>query len=310
MIQQAPLRPTPVFLPKPWGGRFLGTLYGDAAPPGTGEAWLASNLPGEKGTEVKGLPLAQLVPGALPLVKLLDSNQALSVQLHPDDALAHRFHGPGFRGKWESWYFLRAPSEGFVYMGLEEGVEPEELFEAIRAGRNPEPLLGKLYVEEGQSLTIRPGTIHALTQGAVVAEVQTASDLTYRLYDWDRVGVDGKPRELHLEYSEEAVKLAPPTPRAGPPLEVTGEPGRSLLAACGPLHFEHLTGRHGPVCLKGDCTRHPMVFVAISGTSELRSRQGGWAPQRLTPGQSLVVPAGAGELLVGGMGELLLGWID
>jgi mannose-6-phosphate isomerase class I len=271
---------------------------------------LASNLPGLKGTEVLGLPLSQLVSGDLPLVKVLDSSQALSVQLHPDDALAHKFHGPGFRGKWESWFFLRAPFEGFVYLGLEEGVEVADLFATIRAGKNPEPLLGKVHVEEGQSLAIRPGTIHALTQGAVVVEVQTASDLTYRLHDWDRLGINGKPRELHLEYSREAVGLAPPLPMATPPIPVTGEPGRSLLAACGPLHVEHLTGAHGPVCLKGECTRHPMVFVGVQGACELRSRQQAWAPERLQKGDCVVVPAASGEVLVGGPGELILGWLD
>lgn len=305
-MNQAPLRPTPLFLPKPWGGCYLSQLFA-GAPEGTGEAWLASDLPGEKGTLVKGIPLAQLVPTRLPLVKLLDSTQNLSVQVHPDDAVARHLHGPGFRGKWETWLVLRAPATGTLLVGLEQDVGPADLLATVRAGRNPEDLLRPLHVEAGDSVAIPPGTVHALTQGTVVVELQTPVDLTYRLYDWGRVGADGKPRELHLEYAQAALAKAPPPPTVVRPRPLAGDPGRRPLAGCGPLHFEHLDGSAGPVLIAAEVTADPVVLVGLEGQCEVRSRARGWPPERLAVGECLVVPPGAGELLVGGMGCAVLG---
>lgn len=303
-----PLRPDPVFVSKPWGGRFLAEMY--QVEEGTGEAWVASDLPGEAGTAVNGIPLARLVPGPLPLVKILDSTRHLSVQLHPDDDLARELHGPGHRGKWETWYFLRPPAEGYVFMGLEAGVEAADLLDCVRAGRNPEDLLRQLQVEVGDSVAIPPGTVHALTQGAVVAEVQTPADLTYRIYDWGRVGLDGRPRELHLEASARALAGPVSNPVAQGPRPVPGNAGRYQLASCGPVGFELLRAHEGPVTIGETTSRHALVLLGLEGTVELRSRSGGWEPERVRRGQCVVLPPGSGDLLVGGGGEAVLGYLE
>jgi mannose-6-phosphate isomerase len=276
---------------------------------GTGEAWVASNLPGEGGTSVNGIPLARLVPGPLPLVKLLDSTRHLSVQLHPDDDLARELHGPGHRGKWETWYFLRPPAEGHVFMGLADEVEPSDLLEHVRAGKNPEDLLRAVQVEAGDSVAIPPGTVHALTQGAVVAEVQTPADLTYRIYDWGRVGLDGQPRELHLSQSERALQGPVSNPDAQPPAPVPGSAGRYRLATCGPVGFELLRAHEGPVSIGEATSRHALVLLGLADHVELRSRGGTWEPERIERGECVVLPPGSGDLLVGGPGEAALGYL-
>lgn len=309
-MNQAPLRPAPRLLAKPWGGRSLGECLGISAPPGTGEAWLASDLPGEAATEVKGVPLRRLIDAPIPLVKVLDSTRELSVQVHPDDALARRLHGPAHRGKWETWYFLRAPSQGFVFHGLADDASAEDLLATVRAGRNPEDLLRKVHVCAGQSLAVPPGTVHALTAGAVVVEVQTPSDHTYRLYDWGRVGDDGHPRALHLDEAAQALELAAPGREARDPDPRDGSPGRLALETTGPLGFELIRAAEGPVRLLQDVTRHALALVGIRDQVEVRSRAGAWAPEVLKAGDCMVVAPGAGELMLGGQGEALLGWLE
>lgn len=302
-----PLRPAPVFVAKPWGGRYLTDMYGAAE--GTGEAWLASNMAGQGGTTVNGIPLGRLVPGPLPLVKLLDSTRNLSVQLHPDDGLARELHGPGHRGKWETWYFLRAPAEGHVFMGLDADVEPADLIAAVKAGRNPEDLLRPLPVEVGDSVAIPPGTVHALTQGAVVAEVQTPSDVTYRIYDWGRVGPDGEPRPLHLEAAGRALVGPISRPVVQRPEPVPGSAGRYRLAASGPVGFELLRAHEGPVTIGEATSQHALVLLGLEGRVELRSRGGAWRAEAIERGQCVVLPPGSGDLLIGGGGEAVLGYL-
>lgn len=302
-LSQAPLRPRPRFLQKPWGGKFLAEVYPPARP-GDGEAWLASNLPGELGTEVEGVPLARILHGELPLVKLLDSTENLSIQVHPDDALAQEIHGPGHRGKWEAWYFLRAPSEGHVLAGLAEGVSIDAFFAQVRSGKNPEDLLHRVPVEAGDSLALPPGTIHSLTQGAVVLETQTPSNLTYRLYDYQRQDAQGQTRELHLEKGYRAACLAPPRPQVVPPTEFQGS--SRPLAQGGRLRFEALEPARGPISLTPERTQENLVLVALDAGAEIRSRNGSWPAFQVPRGQCLVVPAGSGECLIGGRGRLLM----
>ncbi len=313
-VPMTPLRPSPLWMAKPWGGRYLTEVYGAKVPEGTGEAWLVSSMAGEKGTSVRGVPLARLVKHPLPLVKTIDSTQALSVQLHPDDAVAQRLHGPGHRGKIEAWYFLRAPVEGFVYHGLRPEVRPEDLLDLATRGRSPEDLLQRVAVRSGDVLVIEPGCVHALTAGAVVVEVQTPSDLTYRLYDWGRVGTDGRPRQVHIEecravLASPSIRMAHPGVRKPEP--VKGSPGRYRLAPEGVLGFELLRGREGAIRLPSRLSdRHALVFVALDGAPELRSRAGAWSPEVLAAGDAVVVLPGAGEILVGGQGDCLVAWLE
>jgi len=232
-----PLIFKPIFKPRIWGGRRLESLLCKPLPQGAmiGESWEIADLEddqsvvangsaaGQKlgalvrewGTSMTGR--AQLVQGRFPLlIKFLDARQTLSVQVHPDAATAAQLGGRA-RLKHEAWYVIDAAPEAFIYRGLREGVGPEELKDAIR-GRRLESLLIRIPVRRGHAYFLPSGTIHALGAGVTVAEVQTPSDTTYRLYDWDRVDpATNAPRPLHIEEATGCISFgADPIPHENP----------------------------------------------------------------------------------------------
>ena len=220
-----------------WGGGLLGR-YGRELPANTthpiGESWEVSAIPGrssvvtqgrfegrdlesilaEHRQDIVGRPLhAEVWESVFPLLlKLLDSATPLSVQLHPNDAEAHRLEGvgEGKLGKTEAWVVLHAEPGSEVIHGLAPGVEPAEFFR-----RMAEVGGGKLPAEEERSwfrwVEVRPGdvvfvpagTIHALGAGVILAEVQQNSDITYRIYDWGRQDSSGNTRDLHIDKARE-----------------------------------------------------------------------------------------------------------
>ncbi len=214
-----PLTFDPVFRDYIWGGRNLETLFGRRLPPGiVAESWEISGHPSSP-TRVNAGPLAGLTlpqvqerlgerlvgvrsgwatsRGRFPLlVKLLDANRPLSVQVHPPDdyALEHE----GDLGKTEMWYVLHARPGAELIYGLAHETTPTEFRAALEAGEL-ESLLHRLPVRVGDVIFIPTGMLHALLEGIVVAEIQQNSDTTYRVYDWGRVGADGKPRPLHVD---------------------------------------------------------------------------------------------------------------
>lgn len=205
----------PLVKPKPWGGRALADLFNKHLPPDApiGETWELADLPGQQ-TRVASGPLAgrtlpdlralwgdglladaQPIDGRFPLlIKFLDARETLSVQVHPKPDGGGAEH----EVKHEAWYVVHAEPDAKIYVGFEPGVEPGDV---RTAAREPEvaTLLRPRTVAVGDCLYLPSGTPHALGGGIVVAEVQTPSDTTYRLYDWDRLGLDGKPRQLHIE---------------------------------------------------------------------------------------------------------------
>ncbi len=149
------------------------------------------------------------------LVKLLDANHSLSVQVHPDDAYA-QVHAGGELGKAEMWVVLRAEPNAAIIYGFSKNATPEQLQKAIQAGKL-EAYLNRLPIKAGDHVCLPAGTVHALLGGAVVAEIQQNSNTTYRVYDWNRMGGDGKPRELHIDdalqvinYDQVGVRLPKP----------------------------------------------------------------------------------------------------
>ena len=206
-----------------WGNRRLETCLGKPIGPGDdyAESWevcdhgadqsivdqgpLAGTTLGElvrqRGAELLGRHRGTRYSGSRSrfplLVKFLDAAQALSVQVHPNDEQAARLNPPDL-GKTEAWYILSAEPGSTIYAGLQPGVDRAQLADAIRQG-TCETLLHHFQPRAGDCLFIPAGTVHALGAGLLVAEVQQSSDTTFRLYDWNRVGPDGKPRPLHTE---------------------------------------------------------------------------------------------------------------
>jgi mannose-6-phosphate isomerase len=282
-----PLRLSPSWREKIWGSRDLTPLF---EPPDRkiGEVWytfeentvaagrlagrtlaelMRSEGPALMGTSFRPRALKRRVPGgsaraaAAPeayfpiLVKFLFTSDKLSVQVHPDDAyaLAHE-DGPG---KTEMWYVLRADPGGAVALGLSERLTPDQLRQAALSGEIVRYLNWRP-VRPGDVVFCPPGTLHAIGPGLALCEIQQNSDLTYRFYDFGRLGDDGQPRTLHIE---QGVAVARLEPHVGP-LHPSGD----RLVACDYFTVDRLR-RSDPARYEPDPARfHILVFLEGSGT--------------------------------------------
>lgn len=209
-----PFKMQPVMHARVWGGRRLAEVLHKALPDDQpyGESWevhdtsLIANGPHAQRT--LGSLIAELgaaVIGAhnppeegMPLLlKFLDAQQWLSIQVHPDDALARELEGDP-RGKNEAWIILHADEGAQLIAGMQPGSTPKQLADAIARGTLEQHMV--YYTPQiGDVLYVEAGTIHALGPGLLVYEIQQSSDITYRLYDWNRLGIDGQPRPLHID---------------------------------------------------------------------------------------------------------------
>mgnify|MGYP003304179741 CR=1 FL=1 len=150
-----------------------------------------------------GKTVAQQHNNQLPiLVKFIDTDDDLSVQVHPDDAMAHRMHSQ--HGKTEMWYIIDAQPDAYIYAGFKEELSKEEYTRRVKDGTIIDSL-AKHSVHTGDVFYIPAGRVHAIGKGVLLAEVQQSSDITYRIYDYNRMGLDGKPRELHTDLAAQAI---------------------------------------------------------------------------------------------------------
>lgn len=138
------------------------------------------------------------------LIKFIDAHSDLSIQVHPDDAMARRVHGPEFRGKTEMWYVIATEPGAALYCGLKEEVTREEYQRRVADGTITD-ILARYEVQPGDVFFLPPGRIHAICSGCLLAEIQQTSDLTYRIWDYGRLGLDGKPRQLHTDLALQAI---------------------------------------------------------------------------------------------------------
>jgi mannose-6-phosphate isomerase len=211
-----PLLFQPIFKDRIWGGRELERLYAKPLPPAKliGESWEISDRPGDASVIVNG-PLAgkdlrwlmehhagevlgQARPaaeGRFPLLcKILDAREKLSLQVHPPAAKARQLKG---EPKTEMWYIADAAPGASLYVGLERGVTRAEFERKIADGTVAE-CFHRIAVRPGDTMFLPSGRVHAIGDGLVIFEIQQNSDTTYRVFDWNRMGLDGKPRELHI----------------------------------------------------------------------------------------------------------------
>ncbi|MBN1199102.1 MAG: class I mannose-6-phosphate isomerase [Bacteroidales bacterium] len=225
-----PLKFTPLFKEKVWGGQKIQTELGlDFSPlPNCGEAWVLSGVHGSQTVVANGFlegnELNDLVeiymddlvgekvfenhPDRFPiLVKFIDSNDWLSIQVHPDDALASKRKIGN--GKTEMWYILGADKGSELISGFSRTVNQKVYLDHLEHKRLKE-ILNVESVEQGDVFFMPAGRVHALGPGVLLAEIQQTSDITYRIYDWDRLDSEGKPRELHTEEALEAIDFTVP----------------------------------------------------------------------------------------------------
>lgn len=213
MMLSAPLVFSPWLRPMPWGGSRLSELF-DSTLAGLliGEAWLLSShrLHQSLGMDQAGSSLTSVFQPGTPfplLVKILDAQQNLSVQVHPDDELAKTW-SPSDGGKTEAWYVLEAGPQAAIYLGVKAGMDHDAVRRELASG-NIVSCLKRYEPKAGETYYLPAGTLHALGQDLLVLEVQQTSDATFRMYDWGRTGPGGKARELHLEAGMACLKLSP-----------------------------------------------------------------------------------------------------
>ena len=169
-------------------------------------AWAGMKLPElvrKYPVEILGKKVAEAYGNQLPLLtKIIDAQRDLSIQVHPNDEMAQREHGK--MGKSEMWYILDAQPGAYLYAGFKQQITPEEYRQRVADGTITE-VLAKHEVSKNDVFYLPAGRVHAIGGGVRLAEVQQSSDVTYRIYDYNRPGLDGKPRELHTELAAQAI---------------------------------------------------------------------------------------------------------
>lgn len=313
-----PIRTLPCYKQMPWGGENLNLLYGKTSPfPLTGESWEAADHKNGRSPCLEGAyagaGLADLASvfgedflgprvgsRAFPvLFKLIDSTDRLSVQVHPGDEYAAR---DGDNGKTEMWIVLAAKPGAGLWLGLKEPLSRQSFREKIEASRL-EDVLNFVPARPGDCFFLPHGLLHAIGAGLVIAEIQQSSDATYRVYDWGRLGIDGKPRPLHIEKA----------------LDVTDT---SLKASAGEC-FSYVKDNALHTCLTGcrlfaaerleisgettvECGESLQIFFAAGGVLSLAA---GGSLAAIGKGSTAVLPAAAGRAEISGKGSLYRFWV-
>ncbi len=308
-----PLTFTPILMEKVWGGRRLERL-GKKLPPEAkvGESWeivdLASTSPSGGGGgsahsiidsgAMQGRTIREVMQawgdqfmgristapedGFPLLIKFLDAREDLSVQVHPSPEYA-RSHTDAHL-KTEAWYVVEAEPGAVIYKGVKPGVTTERFRAHIEDGTVVEDLIA-VPVKNGDCHNLPSGTVHALGAGVLVAEVQTPSDTTFRVFDWGRAG-----RELHIEQALACIDFETPTPMK--PARGEGA-GLTELVRTEFFVIRELRSRQGDMhTLESDGA--PAVLMCIEGSARLRSTDGSWRLHHLHPGNTTLAPAGLG----------------
>ncbi|MGA2032160.1 MAG: type I phosphomannose isomerase catalytic subunit [Thermoguttaceae bacterium] len=309
-----PLVFEPYCRPQVWGGRRLQQQLNKPLPAeGTfGEAWEISAqslhvsrvaegpLAGMRLTELWATRAAELVgnaahaPAEFPLlVKYLDCQELLSIQVHPNDEIARRL-GCGQFGKTEAWIVMEAAPEGLIYAGFRPGVQREDVERRLADGTLAQ-CLHSFAPCKGDVVFLAAGTVHAVGGGVLMAEIQQSSDATFRLFDWNRPGSDGKPRPLHkkealmsIDWSAGPVAPVKPGPLQGLAAGAEGE----RLVTCDYFSIDRLYLRSS---LDLPHPQRLSIWMVPQGAAELASAATGYR-RTFSRGATVLVPASAQAL--------------
>ncbi|HBF34690.1 TPA: mannose-6-phosphate isomerase [Candidatus Sumerlaeota bacterium] len=311
-----PLLCTPLFKSKIWGGRKLEALFNFPLPAGEkiGEAWVAADLPegasliangplagkplsearqqwGEAliGTAWRGKPTGERFPL---LIKYLDAQDNLSIQVHPDTAACEKWFPNDF-SKDETWIILDSEANGRILHGFKPEVTLADFDRELASGDVTETIRS-LTVQPGEFFRVAPGTVHALCSGVAILEIQEPSDTTYRIYDYNRPGDDGKPRALHLDQARKVMKFDDATEPHGTAVQIAQVWGtHELLVDTPPYRIERLD-----IAQEFSYTVNPrtaQAFILLEGEAEVR---GGETTVRLKKGDCVILPAAIGTVTV------------
>lgn len=303
-----------------WGGTRLRDEYGkkiDLTP--LAETWECSVHPDGPSVinngEFKGQTLADVLMrhpeylgtkvknGELPvLVKFIDAKKDLSVQVHPDDEYAWEYEGDN--GKTEMWYVIDADEGASLIYGFKHKVTEEILRNAVETG-TLEKHLQKVKVHKGDVYYVPSGTVHGIGAGILIAEIQESSNITYRVYDYDRVDKTGQKRELHFGKAVQVMNMSVAPDVRQKPRMVKHYPGcsRELLCRCKYFETERIQVTKGfSFSVRGESFQ---VLMCLDGCGQVETMDAEQRPMRFSKGESLFLPAGIGRCLVIGDATVL-----
>jgi len=307
-LARAPVRLVPVFMPRIWGARNLSSLFparSEESEP-VGEAWLTGDecrfasgefvgrtlgevwpeLSGEwTGTHLRGLRRIPL------LVKFIFPEEKLSVQVHPDDTYAGQHEAAaGGTGKTELWYVVKAQVGTELRVGLKPGLNSESFRRAIADG-TVEDCLERIVVQTGDAIFVPAGTAHTIGPGAVLCEIQQNSDITYRVFDYNRVGSDGKPRDLHIRQALNVIRFGEQSGGLCDPVRIShGAVTETFFAACQYFAAERWEFRERIASVTSP--EHFDLLIFIEGTGRIEFSE---STEAYAPAEVWLLPAALGS---------------
>ncbi len=298
-----PIRFTPIYQSRVWGGRRMATLLGATLPDATtpfGEAWTVSDRPEAQSLTADGVSLHELwtnhreavfgkallackSPTFPLLMKILDACDDLSIQVHPPASMAAALKG---EPKTEMWFIAHAEPGAKIYAGLKPGVTRADFENALQNCAVAE-VVHVIEARTGDCLFIPSGRVHAIGAGLLIYEIQQNSDTTYRVFDWNRVGLDGKPRALHVQESLQSIDFADFEPKVQK-IETDG-----ILVKCD--YFDvRLCDKAGSAGEAGECVTLAVVSGEISvADTTLKAGDFALLPASMTAQSREVKPADA-----------------
>lgn len=317
-----PLKFYPIYKDRIWGGTSLKILFNRELPGDKiGESWdIACHENGTsiiKNGDLKDMPLNKAIEkykrkilGTILsdadikkfplLIKLLDANDILSVQVHPDDEYA-KIHENGELGKCEMWYVISAKPGATIVYGLKENITKEKFIEAVNSGK-VEETLNVVPVKKGDVFNVPAGMLHALGAGVVVAEIQQNSDTVYRVYDWNRVGFDGKPRELHVKKALDVIDFMGRHPNK--PIEGLKAGNKTYVVANKYFAVEiiDVKDKFDEIITEDKF----VIYTCVDGKGRLTAK---YLSDCVECGESILVPANTGKISFEGNMRLLKSYV-
>lgn len=309
------LRFNPIYQTRVWGGRLLRDALGRSLPPGepVGESWEIVDRPEAQsvvaGGSLAGCSLRELIatrgaeimgpawPASRPfpiLVKWLDCRERLSLQVHPPAAVAPALGG---EPKTENWYIAQSSPSAELIVGLKRGVTRAQ-FEQALAAQTVEQCVHHFPVAAGDSILVRSGQVHAIDAGNLILEIQQNSDTTYRVYDWGRVGLDGRPRQMHIAESLRSIDW-----QDFEPAPLRAAPTSGVIADCAEFRIRRcVLGAGERVHVRGG--EQPRLLSVVSGSVHSAGER--TAVQALQRGDNALLPYAATFTFVAEAATILL----
>lgn len=314
-FESYPLQFQPILKERIWGGNKLESLGKELPNNAIGESWEISMIDNDVNhvasgiyeglnlgelinrfpEEILGKKVYQKYGTQFPLLfKFLDAKTDLSIQLHPNDELAKKRHDSF--GKTEMWYIMQADENARIILGFKQDSSSEEYLQHLENKTLPS-VLQEFYVKQGDVFFIETGTIHAIGGGILLAEIQQTSDITYRVYDWDRVDDKGNERELHIDLALEAINYQ----KKNPKIEYAKNSDQSNQLVDCPFfttNYIPLTTTY-KVDKTNDCF---LVYICTEGTVKLKTEANQYEFKK---GDTILIPASMTHFELNGKADLL-----